>query len=95
MNITVPRYFVIGSDGSMVDGPYRGRKPALKAMLDAPGYRQIPSWFHVEQQPCEIWREHEGGPRGAGRRLNGWMRERDELKSEWEGAGCPSNEICR
>lgn len=83
---TVHRWFVIGADGSTVDGPFRKHSQAKAAMLEQRDYLRFPDWYSLKRKTYRIPKGNVGGMRAPGRGQNGWMQERDELKGEWENA---------
>jgi hypothetical protein len=76
-HIKVKRWFVMGADGDMVDGPYKAHRSAKAAMEEQPGYLKTPEWYHLEPQTYRIPAGNVGGMRAPGRGFSGWMQERD------------------
>jgi hypothetical protein len=80
----VTRYFVMGQDESIVDGPYEHRKDAVTAMWQEAGYRRWPFWYSIRVHRYTLDTvdgEFMGVPS-----LSGWQLENRLRKEEYEHA---------
>jgi hypothetical protein len=81
MQKLITRWYVMGKDESIVDGPYHSRGAAVDAMLEAPGYIHWPFWFRIEAHTYP-WEPAYGDFEG----LSGWQITSRLLKAEYDRA---------
>ena len=73
----ITRWYCMGADESIVDGPYKTRGEAVEAMKAEPGYRHWPFWYRCVQHRY-------GHEQRDYSHESGWMVTSRELKAEWE-----------